>query len=31
MTPHIEAKKEDIASIVIMSGDPKRTKLFNKL
>lgn len=26
MTPHIEAKKEDIASIVIMSGDPKRTK-----
>lgn len=24
MTPHIEAKKEDIANIVIMPGDPKR-------
>lgn len=24
MTPHIEAKKEDIAKIVIMPGDPKR-------
>lgn len=24
MTPHINAKKEDIASIVIMPGDPKR-------
>ncbi len=27
MTPHIEAKKEDIAKIVIMPGDPKRAKL----
>lgn len=26
-TPHIESKKEDIASIVIMPGDPKRAKL----
>ncbi|NLL44152.1 MAG: purine-nucleoside phosphorylase [Mollicutes bacterium] len=26
MTPHIEAKKEDIASIVIMPGDPLRAK-----
>lgn len=26
MTPHIEAKLEDIASIVIMPGDPKRVK-----
>ena len=26
MTPHIEAKKEDIANIVIMPGDPKRVK-----
>ena len=25
-TPHIESKKEDIASIVIMPGDPKRVK-----
>ena len=24
MTPHIEAKKEDIAKTVIMPGDPKR-------
>lgn len=27
MTPHIEAKKEDIASIVIMPGDPLRCKM----
>ena len=27
MTPHIEAKKEDIAKTVIMPGDPKRAKL----
>lgn len=26
MTPHIEAKKEDIASIVLMPGDPKRAE-----
>lgn len=26
MTPHIEAKKEDVASIVIMPGDPLRAK-----
>jgi purine-nucleoside phosphorylase len=26
MTPHIEAKKEDIAKIVIMPGDPLRAK-----
>lgn len=26
MTPHIEAKKEEIAKIVIMPGDPLRTK-----
>ena len=26
MTPHNEAKKEDIAKIVIMPGDPKRAK-----
>ena len=26
MTPHIEAKKEDIAKIVIMPGDPNRAK-----
>ena len=26
MTPHIEAKKEDIANIVIMPGDPLRAK-----
>jgi purine-nucleoside phosphorylase len=26
MTPHIEAKKEEIASIVIMPGDPLRAK-----
>ena len=26
MTPHIEAKKEDIANIVIMPGDPKRAQ-----
>ena len=26
MTPHIEAKKEEIAKIVIMSGDPNRAK-----
>lgn len=26
MTPHINAKKEDIAKIVIMPGDPKRAK-----
>lgn len=28
MTPHIEAKKEDIADIVLMPGDPLRAKLF---
>lgn len=27
MTPHIEAKKEDVAKIVIMPGDPVRAKL----
>ena len=27
MTPHIEAKKEEIASIVIMPGDPLRCKM----
>ena len=27
MTPHIEAKKADIAKTVIMPGDPKRAKL----
>ena len=27
MTPHIEAKKEDIAKIVIMPGDPLRAKM----
>ena len=27
MTPHIEAKKEQIAKTVIMPGDPKRAKL----
>ncbi len=27
MTPHIEAKKEDIASIVIMPGDPNRATM----
>lgn len=26
MTPHIEAKKEDIADIVLMPGDPNRAK-----
>lgn len=26
MTPHIEAKKSDIASVVIMPGDPNRAK-----
>ncbi len=26
MTPHIEAKKEDIANVVIMPGDPLRAK-----
>ena len=26
MTPHIEAKKEDIANIVLMPGDPKRAQ-----
>ena len=26
MTPHNEAKKEDIANIVIMPGDPLRAK-----
>ena len=27
MTPHIEAKKEQIAKTVIMPGNPKRAKL----
>lgn len=27
MTPHIEAKKEDIAKIVLMPGDPMRAKM----
>lgn len=27
MTPHIEAKKEEIAKIVLMPGDPLRAKL----
>lgn len=26
MTPHIESKKEDIANVVIMPGDPRRVK-----
>ena len=26
MTPHIGAKKEDVASVVLMPGDPKRAK-----
>ena len=26
MTPHIESKKEDIANIVLMPGDPLRAK-----
>ena len=26
MTPHISAKKEEVADIVIMPGDPKRAK-----
>ena len=26
MTPHIEAKKEDIAKTVLMPGDPLRAK-----
>ncbi len=26
MTPHIEAKKEDISNIVLMPGDPLRAK-----
>ena len=26
MTPHIESKKEDIAKIVLMPGDPLRAK-----
>ncbi len=30
MTPHIEAKKEDISKIVIMPGDPKRAELIAK-
>lgn len=29
-TPHIEAKKEDIAKIVLMPGDPLRAKFFAK-
>lgn len=27
MTPHIEAKKEEISKIVLMPGDPLRAKL----
>lgn len=27
MTPHIEAKKDEIAKIVLMPGDPLRAKL----
>jgi len=27
MTPHIEAKKEDVAKVVIMPGDPLRAKM----
>lgn len=30
MTPHNEAKKEDIARIVIMPGDPKRAKFITE-
>jgi len=30
MTPHNEAKKEDIAKIVIMPGDPKRAKFITE-
>lgn len=30
MTPHIEAKKEDIASIVLMPGDPLRAKFITE-
>ena len=31
MTPHIEAKKGDIASVVIMPGDPLRAKKMTEL
>ena len=30
MTPHNEAKKEDIARIVIMPGDPRRAKFITE-
>ncbi len=30
MTPHIESKKEDIASLVLMPGDPKRAEFIAK-
>ena len=30
MTPHISSKKEDIAKIVLMAGDPKRTEFIAK-
>lgn len=30
MTPHIEAKKEDIAKIVLMPGDPLRAKMISE-
>lgn len=30
MTPHIESKKEDIAKVVIMPGDPKRVEYIVK-
>ena len=29
-TPHIESKKEDIAKIVLMPGDPKRAEYIAK-
>ena len=30
MTPHNEAKKEDIAKIVLMPGDPLRSKIYSR-
>ena len=29
MTPHIESKKEDIAKIVLMPGDPRVLNTFS--
>ena len=30
MTPHISSKRKDIAPIVLMAGDPKRTEFIAK-